>query len=268
MPQAIDISPAIPPGNISMEQYGQIEVDIFCTHCFYNLHGQVVTIDPHLKFPVCRCPECGTFHPAGAGITSSSIWLRRLTSVLLFTWVGIVLLSAIAFTAVLAVLSNASIQAFAWGMPYLVAPHVWQYRMHLNNWRSATNYDTNVNGFSVMMFISGGSLMTAFIAGVLFVTLLWHWQRARYAWALLLPILPAIILVIFYDSLPYYENIRSVCTLHVLVQTGIQCAGVVAGILLGRKISRMIILAIIPPKPRQSLAFLWLVDNKKPPSPG
>ena len=264
MPQSIEVSPVVSP----VEQYGQIEVDIFCTNCFYNLHGQVVTIDPHLKFPVCRCPECGKFHPAGSGITSSNIWLRRFTSMLLLAWVGIVLCGGLAFAAVLAAFSNASIQAFAWGTPLQISPHVWGYRMHLNSWQAPTNFDKNVNGFSIMMYISGGSLITAFVAGVLCVTLLWHWKKARYVWALTLPVLPAVILVILYDSLPYYDDIRAACTLHVLVQTAFQCGGLAVGLLLGRKISRMIVLTIVPPKPRQTLAFLWMVDGKKPPAAG
>jgi hypothetical protein len=39
------------------------------------------------------------------------------------------------------------------------------------------------------------------------------------------------------------------------------------GILLGRPLARQIARTIIPPKPRQVLAFLWIVDGKKFPGP-
>ena len=96
------------------ERHGQIEVDVFCTHCFYNLHGQVVTIDPQLNFPVCRCPECGRFHPAGNGVTASSVWMRRLATMLLFAWIAIVGAVTLAISFAFFGLGTASVEAFTY----------------------------------------------------------------------------------------------------------------------------------------------------------
>ena len=65
---------------------GVVEADQFCP-CNYKLHGQRVTIDERLGFPVVRCPECGRFSPAGHGSTATRAWLRRLAAVLLLAWV-------------------------------------------------------------------------------------------------------------------------------------------------------------------------------------
>ena len=42
-------------------------------------------------------------------------------------------------------------------------------------------------------------------------------------------------------------------------------AGGVAGIYLGRPFARAIVSALLPPRVRQFLAFLWLADGKQPP---
>ncbi len=249
-----------------MEIHGQIEVDVFCTNCFYNLHGQVVTIDPRLNFPVCRCPECGRFHPAGTGVTSSNVWLRRLASILLFFWVAMVGSAAFAISFACFGVSSASVNAFSYsGQPVKMAGNVWRIPNLLHSWTVPGNYDTNTNGFDTMMWICAGSLFLGFVAGMLCVTLLWHWERSRYLWVMLLPLLPAAALVMIFDSIPEYEGIFVQCILRVLVQTGIQGIGIAVGVLVGRKVSRTIVRMIIPPKPRQALAFLWMVDGMKPP---
>ena len=73
------------------ERHAQLETDLFCEQCGYNLHGQIVTRDPRLGFMVCRCPECGRFHPAGHRTTAASLWRSRLAAGLLLLWILIVL---------------------------------------------------------------------------------------------------------------------------------------------------------------------------------
>ena len=99
----------------------------------------------------------------------------------------------------------------------------------------------NINGIATMMWISAGSLVLGFILGTLCVTLLWHWQRSRYLWAMIVPAAapgrPG-------HDLPHraeYEGIRMDCIEHALCQTVIQCAGIFLGVLLGRKLSRAIV---------------------------
>src|SRR4051812_11718852 len=75
-------------------RYGQLETDAFCSGCGYNLHGQDVSMDERLAFLVCRCPECGRFHPAGANTSANSIWISRFCTILLVVWVGVVLACA------------------------------------------------------------------------------------------------------------------------------------------------------------------------------
>jgi hypothetical protein len=79
------------PPTAPLERHQYLEVDAFCTNCGYNLHAQPVTRDARLGIFVCRCPECGQHHPAGVGVTASSVWMRRIASGLLVFWVLVVL---------------------------------------------------------------------------------------------------------------------------------------------------------------------------------
>jgi hypothetical protein len=73
------------------EKSAYIETDTFCVECGYNLHTQPVTRDERLGIFVCRCPECGRFHPAGTGMTAQKVWLSRFATALLVFWVLVVL---------------------------------------------------------------------------------------------------------------------------------------------------------------------------------
>jgi hypothetical protein len=259
---AIEPPPDLPP----LERHGQIEVDAFCIGCFYNLHGQVVTIDPRLGFPICRCPECGRFQPAGAGVTSSRVWLRRFASILLFAWVVIIGLLTFGFSAIMLGFDASAIGLFAVGESIPIASHQWRYQIHLTPWNVPTTPD--YSGLSTMLYISAGSITTGFIAAALCVTLLWHWKRPRYLWTIILPLLPVLILAVIFHESPEYEGIRIQCMQRVLCQAGIQSVGILIGVFLGRMLARGVVRMFIPPRPRQFLAFLWLVDGKNPPPPG
>jgi len=64
-----------------------------------------------------------------------------------------------------------------------------------------------------------------------------------------------------------YYHIYSWCVKRALIQMAIQCTGLFLGILVGRSLARAFVRTIIPPKPRQLLAFLWRIDGKTPPMP-
>ncbi len=88
---------ALPPMS-ETAQYGVLETDHFCD-CGYNLHGQRVEQDERLGFTVVRCTECGRWHPAGHGSSSTRVWLRRLATLLLTLWIFVLLGVGFALTA-------------------------------------------------------------------------------------------------------------------------------------------------------------------------
>ncbi|MEM8874298.1 MAG: hypothetical protein AAGD32_08555 [Planctomycetota bacterium] len=65
----------------------QVETDLFCNECGFNLHAQRVWRDERLDLLLCRCPECGRHHPAGQVVSATRPWLRRFGILLLSVWV-------------------------------------------------------------------------------------------------------------------------------------------------------------------------------------
>jgi hypothetical protein len=262
---------------------GVLEVDAFCVGCHYNLHGQVVTLDDRLGIPICRCPECGRFHPAGSGVTASSIWVRRFATLLLFIWVGVALLVTIAGLFAMVGLTSGSIEPFTDSQDVTPSGKPVEYKVVnganvmveagtdvvVNNSRTVwtlrpflTAYQPDGKLNMVAPIVCATSLFMGFMAGSLCVTLLWHWPRGRYFWCLLLPLAPAAFLFLCYGQSDWYEFIRDQVFARIAGQSGLQSAGILLGVIFGRKVSRTVVRMLVPPKARQSLAFLWRVDGK------
>jgi hypothetical protein len=275
---SIDTPPVSP-----LERRGVIEIDAFCTGCFYNLHGQVVAIDERLGIPVCRCPECGKYHPAGTGVTAAGVWVRRFASILLFAWIVAVIGSLIAVAGAMAGLDAASIGPYIHG--YWAAPTGqpvdWSgagsviqgtttivknpvYVTELYPWTSDSTQPGP--GLIGMSLLSSASVVLGLIAGTLCVTLLWHWPRPRYFFAVIVSLIPAALVSIPFATSVEYLHLRTQCLERIGTQAALQCLGILLGVIFGRAISRGVIRSIVPPKPRQALAFLWLVDGKPPPA--
>jgi Mg2+/citrate symporter len=276
-----------PPSPVT--RHGQLEVDAFCAGCGYNLHGQIVSLDERLGFPVCRCPECGRYHPAGDGVTSRYLWLHRFAATLLAIWVIVVLLVCFLLTLAMGGLQNGSVEEFTYthtlspdnrpvtqgplpnggGFGYTITgtstvvlqPHfvrTTEPPPEMNPQFLSTNRD-----LAIMIFVS---VLLGFLLSTLLVTFLWHWPRWRYISAIALPVIAAglVLCAFFYDQ--QYDTIHGWIVGRVLMMVAVQSAGILLGILLGRKLSRTIVRMVVPPKPRQMLAFLWLADGKPLPS--
>src|SRR3954462_10568553 len=89
MPEPIAEPPL--PGLAPQERHMRLQVDAFCVTCGYNLHSLEVVRDERLGIFICRCPECGRFHPAGVGVTAAKTWAQRSSAMLLVVWVMLAL---------------------------------------------------------------------------------------------------------------------------------------------------------------------------------
>jgi hypothetical protein len=273
-----------------MSRHGQLEVDAFCAGCGYNLHGQIVSLDERLGFPICRCPECGRYHPAGAGVTSRSLWLHRFAASLLAIWILIVLLACFLLTLAMGGMQTAAVDAFTYdqyftpdgrpvtagmlpkngGYGYMITGTTTVvprpvFRRTLQAPPDQNPLMARNNNHDLAVFICV-SITLAFILGMLIVTFLWHWPKWRYIAAIILPMIAAGFVLFSFLTDETYSTIRNWAIARVTLILAVQCAAVLLGVLLGRKISRTIARSIIPPKPRQMLAFLWIADGKVPPS--
>ena len=273
------------------DDLGVLQSDQFCT-CGYNLHGQKVTPDDRLDFPVVRCAECGRWHPAGHGSMATRPWLKRLAGLLLGVWLGGVLLWS----------ALAGLLVFGFGVglgeTYSVYVEVDAATVHPLKFDESANWNERVYTDAVTGEVLGGrenfaldngliphweaerlgvapswhtppplgwSLLllavpavVGLLSGVVQAAVAWHarlWQAAVVA---LLPIVFATtyVALLLTGDRSYFSNVG-----YWLTWFGVAAAallgGWLLGLLVGRPIGRGMANILIPPKPRQALSHLW-----------
>lgn len=273
------------------ERHAQLETDLFCEHCGYNLHGQGVIRDERLGIMVCRCPECGRFHPAAYRTTAPSLWLGRLASGLLLLWI-LIILAAFFFAGLgFGALQMIHIDMFTDRKMIATDGRELEWSRVGNATRIVYAGTTQPAGIYKQLrvpraprpinpnepiYYNRGTrndliLLTLFSAaiglpgGVFVAVLFWHWRPQNYVWMALVPFISAafVVGILFFEE--DYELIRFWGTQRALFWASIQALFVGAGILVGRPFARLLVRMFIPPRPRQYLAFLWKADGKVPP---
>jgi hypothetical protein len=266
------------------ERHIRLATDTFCVECGYNLHSQEVTRDERLGIFVCRCPECGRYHPAGTGVTATKPWLSRLAAALLAFWVLIVLFAIFWIVMGMGAVQVGYVETFTyrrqettdgrtvewaqlpngagWGAVLAgttqPAPQYRQlrvlHRQNQNDWRPGK--------WDFLPFPIGAAAL-GFVTGMLMVVFLWHWKRRRYILAMFLPFAVAGVVSVIFSQDDEYERIYRWVYEVVFGYAALEFSFMGLGILLGRPIARGVLRMFIPPKPRQHFAFLWGIDNKK-----
>jgi hypothetical protein len=277
MSSSVDIPPPRP-----LERYVQLETDHFCD-CGYNLHGQVVARDERLGFMVCRCPECGRFHPAGEGTSARRVWLNRIGVFCLFWWMAFSVLLVLALTAILGGMQGLHVsQTRDWRTVDSTGVEI-EYSQTVGNWVvKGTTTPANINAgvqskrvtrtnwdrdaISAEAFISLASSVFALSLGGFVAIGAWHVKRSRYLPALALPIVAAGLVVwVWTADKSDPVTFGSILPWLAWFVTG-QMAMIWIGTLIGRPVARFVARVFVPPKPRQALAFLWRADGKVPPT--
>ena len=261
-----------------------VETDRFCDGCGYNLRTQPIRREPRTAVLLCRCPECGRFHPARDATTAGNLWLRRLAALLLGLWI------------VLLIAGGLTLGGLQIGFTYITLDEFTTYSRVGPVPAPPPIVTTSQGSITIVttpapnLAISGGGGSTwkleviedyehraAFVAlmhaisffwglllALLLVLSLLHWPR----WTYLIPVLfvslaaAAIVWFAWRDEAPYLLDWG---TPYILSQAAAHLAGGLTGILFGRRLARLVITLMLPPRVRQHLAFLWLVDGKQPP---
>lgn len=270
-------------------RHAHLQADAYCEHCAYNLRGQPIHRDEVLGLVVCRCPECGRHHPAGYGRGLTSAWGRRAAELLAVLWVLIVL--------ALLVLAGIGM-----GATQLMHVHAMSYsRMVATDGREIVYHEvtpgthhlvyagttqparasrighvrtlTLPTGFPseyrppwwVPLAILGFAASVSLPAGILMANLLWYWPRPQLLLTLLVPFLAAGVLsgMIWLDD-GYYVEIRAWGISRLFFWALVQAGFMYTGIVIGRPVARLLLRILVPPQLRRSLAFLWLIDGKRP----
>jgi len=289
-PASVEIEP--PPKPVPLQRQGRIETDTFCEHCGYNLHSQPVTLDERLGIRVARCPECGHFIAAGRATSAASLWLSRVATLALAFWVLVILFAIVWLCIGLGAVQVVHVEEFSHHR--MVADDgrevVWTNvpgAGSMSVYKGTTQPAGAVRHVRVAgmrpvqnaqdakwrreQFIIGSIILTlsdiglGVVAGVLLVTIFWHWKRGRYRFVLLLPFAVAavVLAVMFVDDA--YAEIHGWMTSRVLMHAAIQATFLWLGILMGRPMMRGVLRMFIPSRPRQVFAFLWHADGKAMP---
>lgn len=276
-----------------LERHVQLETDAFCD-CGYNLHGQIVTRDERLGFMVCRCPECGRWHPAGHGAAARSQWLSRLAAALLVVWSIFILWVTIGIMFTAGGLQMATLEVMTFRGTVTADNRPVQHRAQANGQYALTYLDTNqvvpppaqmnlrmvralqpqsddynsryqANRRFERNLVLACSAGLGWLTGVLAAIFLWHWRKRNYVWVAVVIVIPAIFIISIVSTIEEYDVIRNWAISRVAMIAGFQAVFILLGVWMGRPIGRFIARLLIPPRPRQFLGFLWRADGKTPP---
>ncbi len=248
----------VPP--TPLQRHLQLETDLFCHGCGYNLHGQSVYYDERLGFLICRCPECGRFHPAAMGVSVSRPWLARLG-------VGLVANLVLFYLLVLGLGGLfTGICMYIHLDEYSVRSYSSQISGPVRTMRPAHNRQT-VGSDSFEPWESDWMIAVAVVAGLgLFMgaftsIVAWHLNRWERRWFLLLPVLTAVAVWLIWQA-EYELTLIAAWSMRVIALYAV-CSmfAMWTGQLIGRPIGRQVVRLLIPPKLRQHVAFLWRCDG-------
>ena len=253
----------IPP----LQRHLELHTDFFCYQCGYNLHGQIVTRDERLDIMVCRCPECGRFHPAALGVTATRPWLARLGVGLIVTWVLFVLavFGVVGFFMGLFSFAHLEINTFR-NYPQNGGAYVYSNGVprivRTPNQQNAYYYEQQQNVWKVFTAIS---FALSVVFGGFCSIAMWHLPKNRLYFALGWPILAALVT---YGLWWANENIELIVTwsiIRLFLYALLNVAGMVVGLKVGRPVARFLLRVLVSPKLRQHVHFMWTCDGLQPP---
>jgi hypothetical protein len=264
-----------------------VETDRYCEGCGYNLRTQPVRRDARTRLLLCRCPECGGFHPVREGVTAGQVWLQRLGTLGLFAWI---------LTILTVIIGLGAAQV---GFTYVTLEELTTYRQVVlptpsSSQPAATGTTmTLVTGGRITITQSGGTATTyrrevrtsypyyrvflalmyglsfalGFVLMLFAVVALHHWRR--WGCLLLACVVPLVTgAVAWYAWSIESPHLIDWGTMKVVSHSAACLAGGLTGILVGRPFVRLLVALMLPPRVRQVLAFLWLADGKQPPPVG
>jgi len=268
----------------------RVETDRFCDTCGYNLRTQPVRRDARTDLLLCRCPECGRVHPAHDTVTAGHVWLKRLGSLLLFVWILVVLGAGVALFAAQVGMTFVPLEELTTYRSVTVGPPATQPAGTITRigpdgstvmtisagtvtlstggspttWRRVVRQEYE-HYAAFTLLVRGISFALGFLLAMMAGVFLHHWRRWAYVLLVILfSVGPAVIA--WYVWSHDWPDLREWSELHIAAQAAAHFAGGLAGALLGRLVARLIITVTLPPRVRQALAFLWLVDGKEPPA--
>lgn len=248
---------------------GTVQTDTFCDACGYNLHAQPVIRDDRLQIPICRCPECGRYAAAGQTLTATRVWLNRLATSLLASWVLFLLVFfgvCALFLGMLAYWHTMEMTEYAqpMGRGYYAPYRGYYGGYHYELRKPSLDPEVEIGRWWHQFWYATSAILLAVMTGCLFSAFAWHCKGVCRLAAFLPPLLGCFFATLAWQSNTMTIPIRPWGLLQIGYYLGIQLASVGFGLLIGRPLARVIVRIFVPPKARQHLAFLWATDGKRP----
>jgi len=241
---------------------GTLQTDTFCEACGYNLHTQAVWKDERLGLLVCRCPECGRYCPAGHGSSAARTWLNRLATALLVWWVFFLLLLFGLLTLFQGMIAYGYVaDSVRWTNVPLPNGKMMISRYEARDY-AAEPADSQQRHQTESLTLGVIAIILAGFGGCVFSVFFWHARGAGRLLAFLPPLIGCSVATLIWLSDPLTEFVRVFGVVRIGTFFLLESASVAAGLVFGRPIARGVLTLIVPPKPRQHLAFLWTTDGK------
>jgi hypothetical protein len=264
-----DTQPEPPLGPV----VSHLHTDTFCDSCGYNLHAQAVMRDERLGLLVCRCPECGRWAAAGLGATASRVWLNRFATSLLVAWSLLLLVIFGLGTLFLGMLPYGYMMSFTRlhrvdlppAMTHGQSVSIYRYELRDPPPADTEEADDVMKQRRIFMFTAG---VLAVVVGGLHAVFLWHAKGLRRILAFVIPLTGCLTTLAIWNFDPATFELRHWSMEPVLSFILLESAGLGVGLLLGRPVARGLLRILVPPKPRQHLAFLWTIDGRRLPAEG
>lgn len=274
----------------------QVSTDRPCASCGFNLFGQILQREPIYKLVVARCPECGTIaslqeYPAMTN------WVGRWKLLLVSLWIMMLIGALVGNFAAAGGLNAATVELASENYAdTLIDRYVQSDETKSNGFHRYAPIDplwAQQNSGLILAEIGGvlrasnkaflavwlGGSIAMFSLGVFWsITLLGARRRA----AVLLPAF-AIIggasvvlintnadgLINMNVNYTYSQRIAEHAYGKVFVPLTalVLLSASVLGVFIGRKIARLLVVLMLPPRLRTPLAILWTRDGLDPPKP-
>ncbi|RMH29311.1 MAG: hypothetical protein D6693_02145 [Planctomycetota bacterium] len=301
-----DAKPTEDEASAATRRVSTIVGDRLCVGCGFNLTGQPIVKEPTYGLLIARCPECGVV-AALQEYPLLGKWANRWASLAAALWLLVLLGGAFGFGMMVFGLSMATVEvgsdhfadAIVLASPVSASSGAsnagggfggninrWNSIIELSWWRAQNPWAileqaggfrrrvaSDVVGFWMGLFIAGS------VAGVAGSVALLHARRRRAVVLALLPVaIAATVQTVVQSSLASEVAHSMTASASTLARVTLGPAlfaladaaaylGLAAGVVAGRSIVRGLARALLPPRMRSSLAFLWLADDKPPPTP-
>lgn len=226
---------------------GQIETDRFCDECGFNMRTLPVWRDSRTRLLLAKCTECGRIHHAAALTLAVRTWQSRIGVLFVVLWMALI----VAATFLLGTIETA--------LPMVTLDE-------LTEWSPAGRI-LKVDFREYPEFMSavlGGSAAAGFIMVTLYACAAHHWKRVYLVlFAVVLPLIP--MTIAWRGWLHEAPHLELWGWRYILSHTSAQVAGGILAAFFARPVMRLLASAMLPPRSRAALSFLWIADGKPPP---